>query len=196
MAPTESSILTQFLLAPASLPTVLSLSDFKELFPRALRSNPQVTDLYRELQHQRALVVDQVKQHISVEAKRGEKQRREVVRARRKAQREELGLDEHEGREVDMEIELFGPTSNLPFSRPHTLTSFLPELEAACAEIEREIQEMERDADETLVEIKHTIGDLSDLRYGRFGRPSGGPDDVGHDVMEGLQRLQEVCDNV
>lgn len=104
MAPTESTILTNFLLPPAPLPTILSLQKFISLFPKTQRSNPQVKSLYRELQHLRALDIDEVKQNIAREVKVGEKQRREVVRARRRADRENIdGSDE---REVEMEAQV------------------------------------------------------------------------------------------
>ena len=104
MAPTESTILTNFLLPPAPLPTILSLQKFTGLFPKAQRSNPQVKYLYRELQHVRALDIDEVKQNIAQEVKIGEKQRREVVRARRRADKEEM--EDVNEREVEMEAQV------------------------------------------------------------------------------------------
>lgn len=104
MAPTESTILTNFLLPPSPLPTILSLQKFTSLFPKAQRSNPQVKYLYRELQHLRALDIDEVKQNIVREVKVGEKQRREVIRARRRADKVEVeGFDE---REIEMEAQV------------------------------------------------------------------------------------------
>ncbi|KAI9812382.1 MAG: hypothetical protein M1832_000417 [Thelocarpon impressellum] len=197
MPPTETSILSDFLLTPSALPTTISLQKFTALFPRAQRSNPQIAAFYRELQHQRALVAEQVRRNIAAEAKRGERLRREVVKARRRAQREELGLSEgHDGREVDVETELFGPTSNLPTSRPHTLASIIPEMEAACVDVEAEIAAIEAEAEAILADITATVGDLSDLRYGRLNRQSGAADDdtPGKTVLDGLKRLEDVCD--
>jgi centromere-localized protein 2 len=99
MPPTESSILSQTLLTPAPLPTILPLPKFTALFPSASRSHPQIPLLYRELQHQRALQIDQVRKNITAEAKLGEKQRREIARTRR---RDERGW---EGEDMGMEIE-------------------------------------------------------------------------------------------
>ena len=106
MAPTEHSILSTFLLNPASLQTFMTLEQFTALFPRTQRGNPQIKFLYRELQYQRALVTDQVKKEITAEIKRGQKLQREVARARRKAEQDNFGLDPNDGREIDMEIEV------------------------------------------------------------------------------------------
>jgi centromere-localized protein 2 len=89
MAPTEATILTTFLLPPAPLPSIISLKAFTELFPKSQQSSPQVKALYRDLQHQRARLIDDVERNIAAEIKRGNAQRRAVVRARREAEKEE-----------------------------------------------------------------------------------------------------------
>jgi len=97
MAPSESSILRNFLLPPAPLPVALPFDQFKDLFPRSLQSNPKLQELYRELQNQRAIDIDDVKRNIEAEVKKGELQRREIIRARRKSQEaavKELGQQE------------------------------------------------------------------------------------------------------
>ena len=111
MAPTESTILTNFLLSPASLSTIITLRQFTDLFPSAKRSNPQIKLLYRELQHQRALIIDQVRRNITAEANRGERQRREVVRERRQVELDEM--DEEDYREIEMETEVRLGTLNV-----------------------------------------------------------------------------------
>jgi centromere-localized protein 2 len=85
--PTESSLLSSFLLTPAPLPLAIPLPKFKELFPRAHRSSPDIPILYRELQYQVALGIDEVKQNITAEVRRGEETRAQVARARRKAEK-------------------------------------------------------------------------------------------------------------
>lgn len=89
MAPTEATILSTFLLPPAPLPSIISLKAFTELFPRSQQSSPQIRTLYRDLQHQRAQIADAVAHNIATETKRGNAQRRAVVKARRAAAREE-----------------------------------------------------------------------------------------------------------
>lgn len=106
MPPTESAIFANFLLSPATLPNILSLTKFTDLFPKAQRSNPQIALLYRELQHIRALDTDEVQRNIAQEVKRGQRQRREVVKVRRKAEREDMeGVDM---REIEIETEVMG----------------------------------------------------------------------------------------
>jgi centromere-localized protein 2 len=83
MAPTEATILATFLLNPAPLPTVINLKTFAELFPPSQQKSPHIRTLYRDLQHSRALVTDAVEQNISTEIKRGNAQRRAVIRSRR-----------------------------------------------------------------------------------------------------------------
>jgi len=96
MAPTESAILHNYLLAGAQLPAIVTLEQFTALFPKPQRSSPQVKALYRDLQRQRNGVVDSVSANIEAEAKRGRLLRREVARARKEA----------EGREADDEREI------------------------------------------------------------------------------------------
>lgn len=102
MPPTETTILSTFLLPPSPLPTILSLKAFTDLFPRAQQSSPQIRALYRDLQHQRAQLTDAVSRSIAMEVKRGAAQRRAVVRARRAAGREE------QDDEVDIENAVSG----------------------------------------------------------------------------------------
>lgn len=209
MAPTEASILSNFLLPPAPLPAIVSLRQFTDLFPRSQQSNPQIPVLYRELQHQRAIDIDDVKRNIAAEVKRGEKQQREVIRARRRIDTASMeGLD---ARDMLMEaevgvtltiqvtacllmaIQLFGSSSKEPASKPHTLETITPEMEQACADLEAELAAMEAEAAALLSDIQTTIGDLSDLRYGRFNKPAGTGDELGSEAVENLKRLETVC---
>ncbi|EON64572.1 hypothetical protein W97_03805 [Coniosporium apollinis CBS 100218] len=191
MAPTEASILSNFLLPPAPLPVIISLRQFTDLFPRSQQSNPQIPVLYRELQHQRAIDIDDVKRNIAAEVKRGEKQQREVIRARRRTDTASMeGLD---ARDMLMEAELFSSSSKEPASKPHTLETITPEMEQACADLEAELAAMEAEAAALLADVQTTIGDLSDLRYGRFNKPAGTGDELGSEALESLKRLETVC---
>jgi centromere-localized protein 2 len=96
MAPTEATILENYLLLPAQLPAIISLKEFTELFPRAQQSSPQVKRLYRDLQTQRNTLIDAVASNIETEARRAKALRREVLRAKREA----------EDHEMDDEIEI------------------------------------------------------------------------------------------
>jgi len=192
MAPTssttEQTILTHFLLPPSPLPIILSLAQFTAFFPKSQQSSPQIRILYRDLQTQRASVSDTVARNIILEVKRGNAQRRAVIRGRRVA---EGGNKREEDEEMEVEDALSAPLSNtnLPTSKPHTLTSILPSLAAAIDDIETEIELLDEDSERALVEIQEIVGGLSDLRYGRLS--NGG---LREEVLEGLARLDGVCD--
>ena len=106
MAPTEAALLSGFHLPPAPLPAIINLKAFTQLFPRSQQSSPQVKALYRDLQNQRARVTDAVGNNIVAEVKRGNAQKRAVVRARREAEKEE------QDDEVDVETAVSPPLSN------------------------------------------------------------------------------------
>ena len=85
--------------------------------------------------------------------------------------------------------QLFGATSNLPTSKPHTITTIIPELETAAQDIAAEIEELEREAEKLLEEISAGVGELSDLRYGRFANGQ-----VSDEVLQGLGALETACE--
>jgi centromere-localized protein 2 len=89
MAPTESTILTNYLLVPAPLPGIMSLKQFEGRFPKSLRSTPQVRALYRDLQQQRNATIESVAANIAAEIKRGKEMKADVAMARRQAEAEE-----------------------------------------------------------------------------------------------------------
>ncbi|KAF2762173.1 hypothetical protein EJ05DRAFT_497040 [Pseudovirgaria hyperparasitica] len=191
MAPTESSILTNFLIPPAPLHQVLSLDDFTALFPRKYHSSPQIELIYREFQHQRAIDTDDVKRNIASEVKRGEKYQREVIRTRRKqdAQAAE-GVDMAD---IRMEAQLFGQSQHRPSNKAHTPVTLQAALDSACNDVEAEITALEAEAASKLQKIQGIIGGLSDLRYGKFAQPAGSDADLSQDTEENLQRLKKLC---
>lgn len=208
MAPSESSILRNFLLPPAPVAVALPFEQFQELFPRSLQANPKIQDLYRELQRQRAIDIDDVRRNIEVEVKKGEQQRREVIRARRKSQEVALkGVDQQELiREAEVNKasalwlllmlirhQLLNQPPEKSLSPQYTLESIIPAMEEACGAIDAEIAAMEKESEELLTDIRTTIGDLSDLRYGKFNHVSGFSSDMNQEVIQGLSRLDELC---
>ncbi len=82
MPATEESILRDFLLRPASLPSIISIHEFTKLLPLSHQSNPLVEELYRGLQHQHATSVDNVKRNITYETSGHKKHKRNMARAR------------------------------------------------------------------------------------------------------------------
>ena len=78
----------------------------------------------------------------------------------------------------------------MPIPQLHTLASFLSETEGAIEDIEEEVRKMEEEEEALLGETNNTVGGLSDLRYGRLANPQ-----LRTQVLEGLERLEAVCEN-
>ncbi len=206
MAPTEQTILTNYLLLPAPLPAILSLQEFVALFPRPLRSSRHIRTLYRDLQSQRNAVVDSVAAQIEDEAKHGRAMRRAVIRSRREAEMQELD-DEVE---IERAVSTFSASFFFSFllvrrvkimadflqlgnwSDPqhskHTLDSVLPDMEGAVGELEAELQLLEEEEAALLASVRQTVGAMSDLRYGRLANSQ-----LAEQVLDGLGNLEEIC---
>ncbi|KPM44263.1 hypothetical protein AK830_g2261 [Neonectria ditissima] len=182
MAPTELELLTNYLIQPSGLTSITTLDQFKALFPRPLQSSPQVRSLYRDLQAQRNAILDGVAAGIEVEVKGGNVLRREVIRARREAERDEV-----DG-EIEMERALFGEVSGAKASK-HTLTSIIPELDGAAGALEAEIEQLVREEAALLESVKQTIGGLSDLRYGKFANS-----EIKDEIIDGLKNVEGACE--
>ncbi|KAK5997233.1 hypothetical protein PT974_02587 [Cladobotryum mycophilum] len=180
---TESDILTNYLLQPAPLTSITTFDHFKAFFPRQLHDTPQLRALYRDLQAQRNAVVDAVAGSVAAEVKRGAAMRREVLRQRREADREDV-----DG-EIELERALFGNDAGLK-SAKHSLNSVIPELEGAVGAVEDEIRRLGEEEEALKESIKQTIGGLSDLRYGKLANGQ-----LKDDILDGLTSLQEVCEN-
>lgn len=95
--PTESTILTSYLLLPADLRSIITPTQFAALFPRSAASSPQIPALYRDLETQREAAIAAVRENIEAEVRRGRQMRAEVARLRR--EEEEIGGDD------EMEVE-------------------------------------------------------------------------------------------
>ncbi|KAM5351840.1 hypothetical protein ACJ41O_004563 [Fusarium nematophilum] len=183
MAPTETELLANYLIQPSSLTAITTLEQFKALFPRPLQSSPQVRSLFRDLQAQRAALLDRVAENIAEETKRGVAMRREVVRAKREADREDVDA------EIEMERALFGNSSRAPRAK-HSLASIIPELEGATGALEAEIEKLREEEAALLESVHQTIGALSDLRYGKFANGQ-----IGEEVVDGLKNVEAACEN-
>ncbi|KAH6645937.1 Cnl2/NKP2 family protein-domain-containing protein [Truncatella angustata] len=183
MAPNEATILQNYLLLPARLPAILSLQEFTAYFPKSQQSSPQIRALYRDLQQQRNAVVDLVGSNIDSEVKRGKALRRAVAQARHEAE-----LDDDIDDEIEIERNLFGPTSNTIQPRKHDLRTILPEMHLAAADMEQQVQRLEEEEAALLESVKQTVGSMSDLRYGRLANPK-----LRNEVIDGLKDFQQVC---
>ena len=69
-------------------------------------------------------------------------------------------------------------------------------MQDACNDLEIEVAELEKEYVTLLADIKSTIGDLSDLRFGKFNRVSGISGDISQEVIKGLERLENLCNAV
>jgi centromere-localized protein 2 len=99
MAPAESEVLTNYLLRPSNLTSILTYEQFQALFPGSLHDSPQLRSLFRDLRSQRDAVLAEVSQNIAEEARRGNAMRKEVVNARR-------GAAAAAAEDIDGEVEL------------------------------------------------------------------------------------------
>ena len=66
----------------------------------------------------------------------------------------------------------------------HSLTTILPALENATAMLQAEISDQERELSEAQAALEASIGDLSDLRYGRLSKPH-----LRRDLLDNLKTL-------
>ncbi|KAL4792130.1 Cnl2/NKP2 family protein-domain-containing protein [Aspergillus venezuelensis] len=191
MAPSETSILSNFLLTAASLPTVMSLQQFTELFPKRLRAHPHIRVLYRELQQLREQDMDIVSENIDKEVRRGESQKVELRKSLAKTGVD--GADLKDQHEMDMDVQLFGPTSASSHDY-HSASSLLSAMESACAGIESEIAGVDTEATTLLSELNSTVGEMSDLRYGKMQGSVGATDEeVVSEAIRGLNNLEDAC---
>ncbi|OJZ87584.1 hypothetical protein ASPFODRAFT_59978 [Aspergillus luchuensis CBS 106.47] len=188
MAPTESSILGNFLLSPAPLPTIMSLQQFTELFPKRLRSHPHIRALYRELQELRENDMDLVNGNIDKEVRQGETQKAELRKSVTKTGVD--GLSSSDQREMDMDVQLFGQTSSSDY---HSPSSLLDAMEKAISDIDRQVSETDEEATAILTMLNNTVGEMSDLRYGKMQGPAGtSGEDMVNEAIRGLGHLEDA----
>ena len=64
----------------------------------------------------------------------------------------------------------------------------LPELEDAARDVEAELRGLEEEEAALLESARQTVGNMSDLRYGRLENAN-----LRTEVLDGLQGLQEAC---
>ncbi|KAI5306854.1 hypothetical protein KEM56_006795 [Ascosphaera pollenicola] len=194
MAPTEEAILNNFLVLPSSLPTITSLEKLRELFPKRYRSHPQVRALYRELQYIRVNDLNQVRENIEYEKKRGLRQFQEAKRAYASSG-QVSSLTEDDKIEVNIDHQLFGQTDHTRVTAEdlHTFSSLLQDMETACAALESEVEATKKEIAQSLEKISNVVSELSDLRYGKMSRTSGSSSGLVDDTVDGLKQLERIC---
>lgn len=201
MAPTEAGILRSYLLAPSSLPTIISLAEFTALFPKARQNSPQIRTLYRDLQNQRDGTTAAVGESIDAEVKRASALRRAVANARKEAETQDADVEMDIERAVCMGIVTFFSFFSARCSRlrqilgstdtkgpRRDLHAVVEELDGAVDELSAEVSQLQREEAELLASLRRTVGGLSDLRYGRLANGK-----LREQVHEGLAVLEEAC---
>ena len=66
-------------------------------------------------------------------------------------------------------------------------------MESACANIEQDISDIDREAAKILSELNTTTSELSDLRYGKMQGPAGNAEEVVDQAIGGLANLEDAC---
>ncbi|KAK7885342.1 hypothetical protein LTR67_010520 [Exophiala xenobiotica] len=256
--PTESEILNSYLLHPSPLPTILPYASFHSLLPKANNSSrqhhPDLKPLYRSLQLQRDITLDDIHRRIQDECRRSTTLTARLSRQLRRDEQSDLlaaaksrkrkrkssshsqphndhddnglnGLnadnaddndnegtdhtssyssqDEHDHQtSLQLDTHLHGPLgSTLPAANArnnHSTQSLLFAMQRASHDLESEITSLDAQIATIHAECEETVGNLSDLRYGRFAqnRASGGQsaDDSGtgveRDVIDALGELR------
>ncbi|KAI5791695.1 Cnl2/NKP2 family protein-domain-containing protein [Peziza echinospora] len=187
----EQTILTTFLLPRATLPHILPLTQFTKLFPQPHQSNPQIKHLYRHLQSTRSTLLDRVQKTIELEVLQGKRQR---ARANKSAlihihKQNTLHANTQKVDEVDIGIELFGTTVNHEPIIP--LKELLAQMEDAVQELAEEERRLEEMCKSILKDMQEAVGDLSDLRYGKFSTQG-----IEGKVIDQLRNLAQTCDGI
>ncbi|TID24081.1 hypothetical protein E6O75_ATG02446 [Venturia nashicola] len=183
MPPTESNLLTSFLLPPSPLPTILPLPKFTALFPPSLHSSPSIPTLYADLHSQRTTTITDIRKNILSESSRGSLHLHHLRKARKphNTHNTHNPLTEQEN----------GEQEHIQGKETHTLATLPPSLSTAIKSIQSEISLLEKELAQVIGEIRVTVGDLSDLRYGRFTKTPGASTELREEVLEAIGRVRE-----
>lgn len=93
-------------------------------------------------------------------------------------------------------MQLFPESADDQQREAHSIETLIPEMGYASKAMEEELNEMDVEAQAILKELQATVGDLSDLRYGRFSKtPGANGGDVAFEVVQSLQRIQQLSSN-
>jgi centromere-localized protein 2 len=212
MAPSESEVLTNYLLQPSKLTSIITFPQFQALFPAAVADKPALRTLFHDIRLQRDAILGEVAANIEAEVIRGNVMRKEVLRVRRGAV--SAAVEDVDG-EIELEravcftllncfslccqalarrfvadfacAQLFSKDSGAKKAK-HTLSSIVTEIDGATGALETEIRKLQDEEAQLSESIRQTIGALSDLRYGKFANSQ-----VRTEILEGISSLQESC---
>jgi centromere-localized protein 2 len=191
----EAQILKSYLLNPASLPTIITLDEFTELFPANQQSHPQVKLLYRDLQFLRTVDTDLVEENIAKECRDGERQRRELQQAlhQQPRLREQSQAQMQADKDVQADQVLYGQTGSVAKRKKgHSKESLIKEMEETIRYLEVDALVAEREADKLLGQLRETIGNLSHPRYGKSTQVSPTEGVMSAEVVKSLESLEQA----
>lgn len=194
-ATAEYQLLKSYLLNPASLPTIITLDEFTDLFPASQRSHPQVELLYRDLQFLRTVDTDLVEENIARECRDGERQRRELYRALHQEWHpgQESRAQPNGNGEVQVDEVLYGQSGSVPKrKKAHTTESLLREMEDTVRYLEVDSLVAKREADKLLSQVRERVGRLDNLKYGKSSSVSGADHGIEEEIVKGLKGLEEA----
>jgi len=221
--PDEAEILTSYLLHPSPIPTILPYSRFQSLVPKAsLPCSTELKRLYRDLQFQRDITIDDVRRRIEIECRRstglqarlarnlqreaGTKRKREdgdenenrTNRYQTRRISEDSDSDADPDHSIKLEDALHGPLGNTiqPQTKKHnhTSASLLSSLATAAEDLASEIAFLETRIGELKKECEERVGGLSDLRYGKFNNSAATGESVEKEVIGNLEFLKDALD--
>jgi len=196
IAAAEAQILKSYLLNPASLPTIITLEEFRVLFPANQQSHPEVKLLYRDLQFLRTVDTDLVEENIYKECRDGERQRRELQQAfyQQPHLREQTQAQMQADKDVQADQVLYGPTGSVAKrKRGHSKESLVREMEDTIRYLEVDALVAKREADKLLGQLRETIGKLSGPRHSKLALVSGpNGDSKADEAVKSLESLESL----
>ncbi|KAK5047872.1 hypothetical protein LTR84_006060 [Exophiala bonariae] len=208
--PDEMQILTSYLLHPSPLSTILPYARFQSLIPKSsLSHSTELKRLYRDLQFQRDITIDDVRRRIETECRRSVALQAKLTRnIRRETGSKRKRDDDDEGdhlpqdvdsdsdpdRSIKLDSALHGPLGSTLQTQTkqhnHSSTSLLSSLAAATADLTSEITSLEAELSGLRQVCEERVGGLSDLRYGRFSNSAATGESIEKEVTDGLEALK------
>jgi centromere-localized protein 2 len=195
IAAAEAQILKSYLLNPASLPTIITLEEFRELFPANQQSHPEIKLLYRDLQFLRTVDTDLVEDNIFKECRDGERQRRELQQAfyQQPRLREQTQAQMQADKDVQADQVLYGQTGSVAKRKKgHSKESLVKEMEDTIRYLEVDALVAKREADKLLGQLRETIGKLRGLRHSNLASISGTDSATKEETVKSLETLEQA----
>jgi centromere-localized protein 2 len=196
IAAAEAQMLKSYLLNPASLPTIITLEEFRELFPANQQSHPEVKLLYRDLQFLRTVDTGLVEDNISKECRDGERQRRELYQAfhQQPHLREQIQAHLQADKDVQADQVLYGQTGSVPKRKKgHSKESLEKEMEDTIRYLEVDALVAKREADKLLDQLREMLATLRRPKSSKPAPLSGAHGDLkAEEAVQTLESLEQA----